>query len=162
MADSPESRLPFDYFDPEGAEELRRTLTNHSVVLTRTRSVAGNNANNNSGGSSLRTAVPESDFENFDLEKHLQGLLQRLDEADVKRRALGVAFRDLHVTGLGADASYQTTFGSLFNPTHLSGAIRNIRHPPVKDILSGFEGVVQPGEMLRTPTHSHFLYEYAY
>lgn len=26
--------------------------------------------------------------------------------------------------------------------------IQKIRHPPVKDILSGFEGVVRPGEML--------------
>jgi len=27
--------------------------------------------------------------------------------------------------------------------------LQNILHPPLRDILSGFEGVVRPGEMLR-------------
>ncbi|KAG0700795.1 ABC-2 type transporter-domain-containing protein [Suillus ampliporus] len=38
--------------------------------------------------------------------------------------------------------------GSLFSPTSLLHTISAIRHPPVRDILSGFEGVVAPGEML--------------
>lgn len=57
-------------------------------------------------------------------------------------------FRDLEVIGLGATASYQSTLGSLFNPLNILRSIQQVRHPPVRDILSGFEGVVRPGQML--------------
>ena len=57
-------------------------------------------------------------------------------------------FRDLRVLGLGASTSYIPTLGSVFNPIDILEAIRTIRHPPVRDILSGFEGAVRPGEML--------------
>ena len=59
-------------------------------------------------------------------------------------------FKDLRVVGLGAAASYQPTFGSFFNPKLILEKIQALRHPPLRDILSGFEGVVRPGEMLRT------------
>jgi ATP-binding cassette subfamily G (WHITE) protein 2 (SNQ2) len=58
-------------------------------------------------------------------------------------------FKDLRVVGLGATASYQPTFGSFFNPRIIFEKIQALRHPPLRDILSGFEGVVRPGEMLR-------------
>lgn len=58
-------------------------------------------------------------------------------------------FKDLRVVGLGASASYQSTLGSVLNPFNVLEAINAIRHPPIKDILSGFNGVVRPGEMLR-------------
>lgn len=58
-------------------------------------------------------------------------------------------FRDLHVVGLGASASYIPTFSSMVNPSSILEAIQKVRHPPVRDILNGFEGAVRPGEMLR-------------
>ena len=58
-------------------------------------------------------------------------------------------FKDLRVVGLGAAANYQPTFGSFFNPRVILEKIQASRHPPLRDILSGFEGVVRPGEMLR-------------
>ena len=73
----------------------------------------------------------------------------RRDEAGIKSRELGVLFRDLRVVGLGAAVSYQPTLGSLFNPKYMLERIQNARHPPVRDILSRFDGVVRPGEMLR-------------
>lgn len=73
----------------------------------------------------------------------------RIDESDVKRRELGVMFDDLKVVGLGASASYQDTLGSILNPSNLLGTFKAMRHPAARDILSGFEGVVRPGEMLR-------------
>jgi ATP-binding cassette subfamily G (WHITE) protein 2 (SNQ2) len=76
-------------------------------------------------------------------------MIYRRADADIKSRELGILFEDLRVVGLGASASFQSTFGSLFNPLGIVGAIRNIRHPPLRNILSGFEGVVRPGEMLR-------------
>jgi ATP-binding cassette subfamily G (WHITE) protein 2 (SNQ2) len=58
-------------------------------------------------------------------------------------------FKDLHVVGLGAAACYQPTFGSFFNPKVILEKIQASLHPHLRDILSGFEGVVRPGEMLR-------------
>jgi hypothetical protein len=58
-------------------------------------------------------------------------------------------FKDLQVIGLGATSSYYDTFGSSLNPINIKNNIRKALHPPVKNILQGFSGVVQPGEMLR-------------
>jgi ATP-binding cassette subfamily G (WHITE) protein 2 (SNQ2) len=58
-------------------------------------------------------------------------------------------FKDLRVVGLGAAASFQPTFGTFFNPMTILENIRTLRHPPLRDILTGFEGVLRPGEMLR-------------
>jgi hypothetical protein len=73
----------------------------------------------------------------------------RRHRAGIQSRELGVLFKDLHVVGLGAAASYQTTFDSVFNPKIILENFRTMRHPPLRDILTGFEGVLQPGEMLR-------------
>jgi ATP-binding cassette subfamily G (WHITE) protein 2 (SNQ2) len=70
-------------------------------------------------------------------------------EESIKGRELGVMFKDLRVVGVGARASLQPTIGSMFNPTAILRNISAMRNPPVRDILSGFEGVVEPGEMLR-------------
>lgn len=61
-----------------------------------------------------------------------------------------MTFRNLRVRGLGASTSYQQTLGSIFNPLRILESVQNIRRPPVCDIISGFEGVVRPGEMLCT------------
>jgi hypothetical protein len=44
--------------------------------------------------------------------------------------------------------------GSILNPINIVLEIQKLLHPPVKDILSGFEGVVKPGEMLREPIYA--------
>lgn len=72
----------------------------------------------------------------------------RREAAQIKGRELGVMFRDLRVKGLGASASYIPTLGSMFNPSSILEAIQNARHPSVRDLLSGFEGAVRPGEMV--------------
>lgn len=72
----------------------------------------------------------------------------RRDEADIKSREIGVAFERLRVVGLGASASFQPTLGSLLNPWNIVKGVLAARHPPVRDILSNFEGVVRPSEML--------------
>jgi len=64
-------------------------------------------------------------------------------------RELGVMFEGLKVVGLGASASYQPTLGSILNPMAAIERFQAMRHPPLRDILSEFEGVVRPGEMLR-------------
>jgi ATP-binding cassette subfamily G (WHITE) protein 2 (SNQ2) len=84
----------------------------------------------------------------------------RREEAGVKQRNLGVGFENLRVVGLGAAASQQTTFGSILNPMNVVDLVRRLRHPPLRDIISGFEGVIRPGEMLREilPTMDHHPY----
>lgn len=74
----------------------------------------------------------------------------RMDKAgNIKTRELGVLFQDLRVVGTGVSMSYQPTVGSLFDfRSHLQ-TIQSIRHPATRDILTEFEGVVRPGEMLR-------------
>lgn len=74
--------------------------------------------------------------------------LGRFDEAQIKTRELGVMFRDLRVVGVGSAASYIPTFGAAFNPFAILEKIQSSRHPHLRTILSGFEGVVRPGEML--------------
>ena len=75
-------------------------------------------------------------------------LCLRLDESDIKRRELGVVFQDLRVVGLGASASFQQTLGSALNPLNLVKNVQGVLHPATRDILTGFDGVVRPGEML--------------
>lgn len=72
-----------------------------------------------------------------------------MDRSDVKRRELGVLFENLRVVGLGESAAIQPTFGSTLHPLNWIQGIQRMRHPATRDILSGFEGVVRPGEMLR-------------
>ncbi|KII90642.1 hypothetical protein PLICRDRAFT_136999 [Plicaturopsis crispa FD-325 SS-3] len=84
----------------------------------------------------------------FDLEKTMRAMVQKKKSANIKDRELGVYFKDLTVTGLGASASYQPTLGSKLNPMNIVESIQAQRHPPIRTILTGFEGVVRPGEML--------------
>lgn len=59
-------------------------------------------------------------------------------------------FKNLRVVGLGATASYQPTLGSAINPINILTRMLSRQPPPIRDLLSGFEGVVQPGQMLCT------------
>ncbi|KAG0701470.1 ABC-2 type transporter-domain-containing protein [Suillus ampliporus] len=74
--------------------------------------------------------------------------MKRRQDEGIKDRQLGVMFKDLRVIGAGSRTSLQPTVGDPFNPATILRKIRQRRHPSTKDILSGFEGVVTPGEML--------------
>ncbi|KAI0318674.1 ABC-2 type transporter-domain-containing protein [Amylostereum chailletii] len=138
------SHVNLDYFDPEGVEGLRRTLTRPSLDGQPSGSRPAQTSVAMSSESTLAGKVPTP----FDFEKILREVFRKREESGIQSRELGVLFKDLRVVGLGATASYQDTFGSLFNPRNILESIRNARSPPVRDILSGFEGVVRPGEML--------------
>jgi len=75
--------------------------------------------------------------------------IHRQHDSDIKRRELGVYFKNLRVTGVGATASYQETVGSILNPKIIWRECRNALRPSTRTILHDFNGVVKPGEMLR-------------
>ncbi|KDR66421.1 hypothetical protein GALMADRAFT_80772 [Galerina marginata CBS 339.88] len=133
------SSVSVGYFDPKGVSALSKTLSDpspHASSSGQSRSVYS------------ETTLDDDPGKPMDFEKVLRYYLKRRDEEDIKSRQLGVAFEDLTVVGLGTSASFQATLGSLLNPLNIISKIRSIRHPPLRDILSGFEGVVRPGEML--------------
>ncbi|EJD01720.1 uncharacterized protein FOMMEDRAFT_111764 [Fomitiporia mediterranea MF3/22] len=151
------SHVAIDHFDPEGVNELRRTLTQqtqqsaaalstHSLPFRRVREQPSMVPS--SAGSTAVSEVVGPDAEAFDFEQHLKDMVQLGSEHSIQPRELGVVFQNLRVQGLGSTASYQPTVGSQLNPFLALEKIRNAIHPPVRDIISGFEGVVNPGEML--------------
>ncbi len=71
-------------------------------------------------------------------------------------------FRDLRIVGLASGTSHIPTVGAFFNPSAVLEKIQNLRHPYLKTILSGFEGVVRPGEMLRMLRAMVYILRMAY
>ncbi|KAF9445670.1 pleiotropic drug resistance ABC transporter [Macrolepiota fuliginosa MF-IS2] len=137
------SHISLDYFDPVGFRKISRALSRisngePSSSLSPTESEAPSEE-------SEETLKPE---ERFDFEKAVKTWLQKREEAGIKTRQLGVLFEELRVVGLGASASLQPTLGSIFNPMNIVHKIQSTRHPPLRDILTDFEGLVRPGEML--------------
>ncbi|KAF8888618.1 pleiotropic drug resistance ABC transporter [Infundibulicybe gibba] len=133
------SHVDVDFFDPSGVQELQRQLTRKS---TRGKDVIPPHLTHSHSDSTL------TGDSNFNLERVARLMVEDREKAQIKTRELGVVFEDLHVTGLGASASYQPTLGSTVNPMNLVKAVSDARHPPLRSILAGFEGVVRPGEML--------------
>ncbi|KAI4517501.1 ABC-2 type transporter-domain-containing protein [Schizophyllum commune] len=150
------------HFDAHGVAELRRTLSRasqsgiHPNDLTLQDLSPGSKAAsitvsestlpNEEGGSTAGAKKAEED--GFDFEKILREIVARRADAEIETRELGVVFEDLSVTGVGSAAAYQPTLGSMFNPIDIVHGIQGIRHPPTRQILSGFEGVIRPGEMV--------------
>lgn len=90
----------------------------------------------------------EKNEQSFDFKQVLGDLMKHRQDEGITDRQLGVIFKNLRVVGAGSRTSHQPTVGSLFYPSTFLAKIREIRHPSIRDILSGFEGVVTPGEML--------------
>lgn len=177
------SHVSLDFFDPAGVEQLRRTVSRMSAAVN-TNNIPDVPIQKITSRSTVDTtttlAAPKGD-EPFDLERTLRTVMKRYlapahlvcfeangiyrhrkEKSNIHRRELGVMFQDLRVIGLGSAENYQSTFGSLFNPRVLLQSLRETRKPPLRDILSGFEGAVRPGEMLRQSTSliANFSFEY--
>ncbi|GLB42209.1 putative ABC transporter superfamily, ABCG family. PDR (TC 3.A.1.205) subfamily protein [Lyophyllum shimeji] len=136
------SRVDIDSLDPAGVEELRRTLTQNAAE------VLGEGGRESFANSDATLTGLTGGDGPFDFEKTLRAVVRKRDTANIKHRTLGIVFRNLQVVGLGATDTYQPTLGSLFSPKTILNNIQAARHPPVRNILDGFEGVVQPGQML--------------
>ncbi|OJA14947.1 hypothetical protein AZE42_03704 [Rhizopogon vesiculosus] len=154
--DEPPPRVPFTFFDPASMHELHRTMTARSArSYHRPRDTSPppplpkpKKVDNRKSTISIAMESGGSDGGDFNFEQTLKDLVRRRIESSIKARELGVMFKDLRVTGLGTRASLQPTMGSILNPSTALKNISAMRHPTMRDILSGFEGVVMPGEML--------------
>lgn len=140
-------KVDVNHFNQEGAEALRRSVSRLSRADAETASMSS-------------TDTLES---SFDFRKVLESISQqcvlflsppaicayrvctRRDDANIKSRELGIVFEDLRVVGVGATASHQPTLAAMFNPLANRHATKQAK---TRDILSGFEGTVLPGEML--------------
>ncbi|KAI0356868.1 pleiotropic drug resistance ABC transporter [Trametes cingulata] len=152
------SHVDIGHFDPQGVEQLRRTMSMQSQSQSHAElphSISRHGHGHADKPRSAHSRSQESDLTltgpldgPFDFEKALRNVIKKLDESDIKRRELGVVFQDLRVVGVGAAASYQPTLGSVLNPLNTIRNIQAAMHPATRDILVGFDGVVRPGEML--------------
>jgi ATP-binding cassette subfamily G (WHITE) protein 2 (PDR) len=71
------------------------------------------------------------------------------DQVNNPVRSCGVAFKNVNVYGYGSEFGYLSTVGNL--PMSLFGSLVNAVNPKRQgriDILNGFDGVLQEGEML--------------
>ncbi|KAK5193529.1 ATP-binding cassette transporter snq2 [Exophiala xenobiotica] len=83
------------------------------------------------------------------------GQARQQNSEEEKIRHSGVVFRDLTVKGVGLGASLQPTVGDIslglprtIKALFTKGAKAAAGKPPVRNLLSNFDGCVRPGEML--------------
>ncbi|KZS96568.1 pleiotropic drug resistance ABC transporter [Sistotremastrum niveocremeum HHB9708] len=168
--DSRAEHVPFDFFDQDGCADLvlQRQVTGASQRSSkkgRSRSRARSNASalhparesipepvthasSSSGASGAGTLVGEGAEEDFQFDGWLQTQWDAARGQGIECRQAGITFKDLRVVGLGATAKHQDTIFSILSPMRMLDFAKELRHPPKKDILTGFEGTVRPGEML--------------
>ncbi|KIY71652.1 pleiotropic drug resistance ABC transporter [Cylindrobasidium torrendii FP15055 ss-10] len=130
-------QVDINHFNPEGDNGLRRSLSRFSQQ--------GADVERAETASMSSTATLDN---TVDFRKVLEQVSQQRTEANIKSRELGVAFENLGVVGEGGGATYQASMSSMFNPFAIAKGIQASKGPKTKNILTGFEGVVNPGEML--------------
>ncbi|ETS82928.1 hypothetical protein PFICI_04804 [Pestalotiopsis fici W106-1] len=100
-------------------------------------------------------SAAEEDHEIERLMSRLFGQKRQQQSEEEKTRHSGVVFRDLTVKGVGLGASLQPTVGDIFLglPRFLKNLVTKgpkaaTGKPPVRDLISHFDGCVRPGEIL--------------
>ena len=136
--------------DGEAAEEVRREEKVHELARELTRKSAFSETE---GGNPLE-AGPDSRLNpnspNFSAKAWAKALfdLQARTPDQNPMRTAGVAFRNLGAYGFGAESDYQRTVGNVW--LRLAGGVRKLLGHRARriDILRGFDGLVEAGEML--------------
>ena len=99
--------------------------------------------------SDVHTVNPFTDTKIFDFSQFLRNYVEDNLSRNNEPREMGLAFRNLTVTGYGVGAKLNGTFGSLLlTPLNMLLGLGDIFNPPVKYILRDVTGCVKPGEML--------------
>ncbi|KAL5521040.1 hypothetical protein ACEPAG_8962 [Sanghuangporus baumii] len=88
----------------------------------------------------------------FNLEAALRETIKRHGSSDISSLAFGLGFRDLSIFGadrsLSSGTVYQRTLWSTLSPIEWTRMLLRLRNRASRRLISGFEGVVSPGEML--------------
>ena len=139
-----QSRIPFDTLDPEGARELSDRISDTERTLQREEADGGDPEKQSWG-----TADPFDTENRFSLEQFLREQLEARRERGKDPRQMGLAFRNLNVTGYGIGAKFNSTLGSVLSaPVRMITDFKGMFKKDVKHILKGIDGCVKPGEML--------------
>ncbi|KXH44175.1 ABC-2 type transporter [Colletotrichum simmondsii] len=107
-------------------------------------------------------ATHQSDAEQQEEQQEVERLMSRIfgrarqeQSEEEKTRHSGVVFRDLTVKGVGLGASLQPTIGDIFlgfprkiKMLFTRGPKAAFAKPPVRELISHFDGCVRPGELL--------------
>lgn len=84
----------------------------------------------------------------FDLGKFLRKIIGELQEEGIELKQVGVAYKDLGVSGTGAALQLQHTVGSMLQAPLRLGEHFSFKKKEPKTILHNFDGVIKSGEML--------------
>lgn len=91
----------------------------------------------------------EIDPEDFDLRVILEAIKNKTIEQGSELSKTGISFRGLTVEGVDASASYGPSVSELIRSiVTLPKTLMSMRNPPLRNIIEGFDGVVEAGEML--------------
>ena len=160
------TNMSIDSLDPEGMHAIserihrrrstrkahRRNPSDHGSVTDTSgmmHSAQGMDAENDGEKEEILTHDPFDESARFDLGRLLQETFSESQARGNAHRSMGLAFRDLQVTGYGSGVKLGETCASvLTGPFRSIFQMRSMFRPPVKTILRDLEGCVKPGEML--------------
>lgn len=138
-----------DVREKDTETQLERRATNEDDVFR----ILSRRRTSNTDGSKHDT--PEESHEIERLMSRMFGHARQEQSEEEQTRHSGVIFRDLTVTGVGLGASLQPTVGDIFMglPRTISklftgGPKAASGKPPVRELISHFDGCVRPGELL--------------
>lgn len=147
-------------FEDDAQYEPLNTGQSSKLGMQRTRSQIQTEEGLFQALSRRRTGLSKAETteENHEIERLMSrmfGKARQEQSEEEKTRHSGVIFRNLTVKGAGLGASLQPTVGDIFLglPRFLvnlftKGSKAATGKPPVRDLLSSFDGCVRPGEIL--------------
>ncbi|KAK6527806.1 GTPase-activating protein [Orbilia ellipsospora] len=128
----------------EDHEDLDRIIRHISRVQTRgTFDASGLKRIDSVAGIGLDDPRLNPELSSFDRNLFIKVFIRNLEEQGLKRPRSGLLFRNLNVSGVGAEIQYQETVTS-----SVIAPLRNRSSGREKKILQNFDGVVNEGEML--------------
>lgn len=141
------------YRDPHaiiGETDKRELFRIASDLTTRRKSTTDTSTNVGSTLAETDEQDPSLNPEDpkFDLAKWLRHFFQQAYEDGFTIKKTGVSFRELYISGSGSAVQVQQTVGSYLAMPFSPGEFFSLGHRKHKEILHGFDGCLQSGELL--------------
>ncbi|KAK9456593.1 ABC-2 type transporter-domain-containing protein [Dipodascopsis uninucleata] len=120
--------------NPQDAEKFQRRVAETS---------------NNLSKKNAAEAYDDLSSDDFDFQRILKTFVQKEKDQGVKRRSVGVMFKDLTARGVDQAASFAPSIGEVIRSTlNFPGYIKSKMNLPLRNIIEDFNGLVCKGEML--------------